>query len=312
MHRDLAARNVLLAGHTCKIADFGLSREVLTAEKDYYTATGGARIPIRWTAYESLFFRKFSSSSDVWAFAVVLHEIFADGGHPYAKHSNREVVRLVDEGFRLPPQHGCPRGIYALMIACWHPDPSLRPTFPHLVHDLTSMDVGGFEQCGLQEDKMSSVYAKEGAVNPLLLSRDECESYLGVHKPCSEAEVAASVYAYGIPDTGCHPSEVLYPNISRKDACKILAESSLDGMPCHLIRTKSGDGSYAISVLLESGAQEHHMLTQTATGWLLNGHAVPLPASAPVLEVVAYLEEPREDLQWATPLGALVSPSSEI
>jgi len=42
VHRDIAARNILLTeGNICKIADFGLSREVLNAENDYYTSTGG-------------------------------------------------------------------------------------------------------------------------------------------------------------------------------------------------------------------------------------------------------------------------------
>ena len=30
-----------------------------------------------------------------------------------------QVVRMVDDGYRLPPPPGCPREIYHLMIQCW-------------------------------------------------------------------------------------------------------------------------------------------------------------------------------------------------
>ena len=30
-----------------------------------------------------------------------------------------QVMRLVGEGYRLPPPPGCPKAIYSLMIKCW-------------------------------------------------------------------------------------------------------------------------------------------------------------------------------------------------
>ena len=45
------------AGDTCKIADFGLSRD--TEDQEYYVAKAG-KVPIRWTAVEALTSRKFS------------------------------------------------------------------------------------------------------------------------------------------------------------------------------------------------------------------------------------------------------------
>ena len=50
---DLAARNVLVAmDGTCKVADFGLSKEV-DNDSDYFVASGG-KIPIKWTAPEAI------------------------------------------------------------------------------------------------------------------------------------------------------------------------------------------------------------------------------------------------------------------
>lgn len=50
---DLAARNVLVAmDGTCKVADFGLSKEI-DNDSDYFVANGG-KIPIKWTAPEAI------------------------------------------------------------------------------------------------------------------------------------------------------------------------------------------------------------------------------------------------------------------
>lgn len=53
VHRDLAARNVLLTETLQgKIADFGMSRDLVDDEQ-YYTAASG-KVPIRWTAPEGV------------------------------------------------------------------------------------------------------------------------------------------------------------------------------------------------------------------------------------------------------------------
>lgn len=64
--RDIAARNVLVSSHNCvKLADFGLSRWV--EDQSYYTASK-CKLPIKWMAPESINFRRFTTSSDVWMF----------------------------------------------------------------------------------------------------------------------------------------------------------------------------------------------------------------------------------------------------
>ena len=50
VHRDLAARNILVSSDdVCKIADFGMARDV--ADDTYYVTTDG-KIPLKWTAPE--------------------------------------------------------------------------------------------------------------------------------------------------------------------------------------------------------------------------------------------------------------------
>ena len=97
VHRDLATRNILLAsGMVCKVADFGMSRQVHTEDNtnSYYRTAIGLMIPVRWTAPEGLTSSggKFSSASDVWSFAITCIEIIEDGQEPwFAVRSNAHV-----------------------------------------------------------------------------------------------------------------------------------------------------------------------------------------------------------------------------
>lgn len=102
--QDLAARNILVNENlVCKVADFGLSREIESDTTDgAYTTTGG-KIPVRWTAPEAIAFRKFTSSSDVWSYGVLMWEIVSYGERPYYNWSNQDVIKAVEKGYRLPP-----------------------------------------------------------------------------------------------------------------------------------------------------------------------------------------------------------------
>jgi len=53
VHRDLAARNILVNKLLqCKVADFGLSREIEGESTEGVYWTKGGKIPVRWTAPE--------------------------------------------------------------------------------------------------------------------------------------------------------------------------------------------------------------------------------------------------------------------
>ncbi|CAF0888020.1 unnamed protein product [Rotaria sordida] len=135
VHRDLAARNILVNKDLiCKVADFGLSREI--DEGDSYTTKGG-KIPIRWTAIEAIDYRKFTSASDVWSFGVLCWEVVSFGERPFWNWSNQDVIKAIKNSYRLPPPMGCPDVLYKLMLICWNEEYLERPKFCEIVQQLT-------------------------------------------------------------------------------------------------------------------------------------------------------------------------------
>ncbi|XP_075745282.1 eph receptor tyrosine kinase isoform X10 [Rhipicephalus microplus] len=142
VHRDLAARNVLVnANLVCKIADFGLSREIESATEGAYTTrvSHGGKIPVRWTAPEAIAFRKFTSASDVWSFGIVCWEVMSYGERPYWNWSNQEVIKSIERGYRLPAPMDCSEAVHQLMLDCWQKDRSHRPQFSTIVKTLDKL-----------------------------------------------------------------------------------------------------------------------------------------------------------------------------
>ncbi|XP_068733650.1 fibroblast growth factor receptor 2-like isoform X1 [Montipora capricornis] len=139
IHRDLAARNVLVGeAETCKVTDFGMARDV-QQESIYERKTRG-RLPVKWTAYESLLYGKYTAKSDVWSYGVVLYEIFTVGGSPYPRMDSKKIASLLQQGYRMPkPQH-VDNDLYQIMINCWQNEPEARPSFADLTQQLKGME----------------------------------------------------------------------------------------------------------------------------------------------------------------------------
>ena len=54
-------------------------------------------LPIRWLSPEALNYGKFSLKSDVYAYGVVIWEIFTFGLQPYYGYSNKEVMEFIQK-----------------------------------------------------------------------------------------------------------------------------------------------------------------------------------------------------------------------
>ncbi|BET00032.1 Tyrosine-protein kinase PR2 [Nesidiocoris tenuis] len=140
IHRDLAARNILVfSKNKVKISDFGLSR-ALGVGKDYYQTNFNVnlKLPIAWCAPECITYLKFTSASDVWAYAVTLWEMFSYGFQPWAALTGQQILEAIDEPNpqRLERPECCPKEYYSVMRKCWHHDPNKRPKFSDLMRQL--------------------------------------------------------------------------------------------------------------------------------------------------------------------------------
>ncbi|XP_035714017.1 tyrosine-protein kinase receptor Tie-2-like [Folsomia candida] len=134
VHRDLSAKNVLLDKNlVAKISDFGLSRN-LWDEKNYITRTMGP-LPWRWMPPEALIRMEFSTLSDIWAYGVLLWEIFSLGRTPYGDRicNDKFLSGLQTGRVRLEKPHLASDSIYELMLACWNIDQNKRPSFADVV-----------------------------------------------------------------------------------------------------------------------------------------------------------------------------------
>ncbi|KAK7149098.1 hypothetical protein R3I93_013186 [Phoxinus phoxinus] len=135
VHKDLAARNCLISGQRLvKVSALALSKDVYNSEYHLYRQ---AWLPLRWLPAEAVFDSEFSSKSDVWAFAVLMWEVFSLGEMPYHQLDHQQLLEALQAGHvTLSPPEGCPAHVCSLMIRCWASSPKDRPSFSEIAQTL--------------------------------------------------------------------------------------------------------------------------------------------------------------------------------
>ncbi|PAV81767.1 hypothetical protein WR25_17509 [Diploscapter pachys] len=124
IHRDIAARNCLLSSKMeLKISDFGMSDDRSIIHDDTLN-----KVPVKWLAPETLTDKIYSLKSDVWAFGVLIWEIYSDGSEPYKGMSNVQArAKVVSQGYRMPSPAGAPKEIGDLLHQkIWVKNPAER------------------------------------------------------------------------------------------------------------------------------------------------------------------------------------------
>ncbi|CAD6189072.1 unnamed protein product [Caenorhabditis auriculariae] len=178
VHRDVAARNILLTKDemSVKLSDFGLMRNLKENEQMYIMGPQ-KKVPFSWCPPESLRHRKFSHASDVWAYGVLMWEIFTLGEEPWIGCRAIDVLKRLDAGERLEePQYGSKK-LYEIMNSCWKLRAEDRPKFntlranlkaiefntavvrePHVARNPKTSLIGGHEWFG--QSKVSREFGK--------------------------------------------------------------------------------------------------------------------------------------------------------
>ena len=135
IHCDLKARSVLIDSHfMCKIGAFNKARCLKPGESSYTPPHGVTMsLPIKWLSPELLQKRKFSIKSDIWAFAVLLSEIFTRGSTPYPNMDNAKVKDSLQKGEIMAQPKGCPSEVFEVMKLCFRSHAKSRPSFS-IVH----------------------------------------------------------------------------------------------------------------------------------------------------------------------------------
>ena len=122
---------MLLAGDlVAKVSDFGMARELESVYSGVEQQTAASVGPIRWMAPEQLTRLAYSRASDVFAFGVLLYEIWARAA-PWAGLANVNVITQVVTGARmqLPDDSaGVPAEALAITARCWAHEARDRPS----------------------------------------------------------------------------------------------------------------------------------------------------------------------------------------
>ncbi|EGG25213.1 RasGEF domain-containing protein [Cavenderia fasciculata] len=143
IHRDLKSPNILM--HATVEGPAPVSTII-----DYGTSTalyGGAALarcvdqPL-WLAPEVMASMAYSEPSDVYAFGIILWELYTRA-HPYDEFQfGQWMSKLEDEiirGLRPTIPTTCPPEYAELIQSCWTHEPNSRPTFTSVVETLTNL-----------------------------------------------------------------------------------------------------------------------------------------------------------------------------
>eukprot|EP00960_Hanusia_phi_P046880 758085-Hanusia_phi.AAC.1 len=148
LHGNLQARNILLfefdkQDHSKTVAKLSDCLYPL-AQYDDANFSSDYHRRVRYLPPETLMKRRFTTKSDVWAFAVTTWEIASGGMLPYWELADEaEVKRKVSQGYRLerPQELDDQReGLWKLLRDSWDVNPKARPSFQDV---LSVVSVGG-------------------------------------------------------------------------------------------------------------------------------------------------------------------------
>jgi serine/threonine protein kinase len=177
VHRDIKAENVLLSTldnfAVCKICDFGLSK--LTMEVGQTTMTSGIGTVV-YMAPELIEHagcnvdtetrRVDQFKTDVYSTAILFAEILQPHVAVYKNMGHLSIIRAVVDLKQRPALPTLlPHRASGLITSMWDTNPSLRPDFPEILSQLSSLEIGA-KSTGAEEDNTEPFGGPHGAPPP--------------------------------------------------------------------------------------------------------------------------------------------------
>ncbi|KAG2431643.1 hypothetical protein HYH02_013220 [Chlamydomonas schloesseri] len=312
VHGDLKARNILLKSgasgdgrtYVAKVADFGLSLRIDPTETHVSNVYQGT---ITHMAPEVLLHGKVSKASDVYAFAILMWEAYTAGqafkgtprallGHEVTKMNRRPQFPL-----------DTPFEFQLLACRCWESDPSIRPSFEHIIGDLMRMRAklvgggggGGGMHASLSNSTLGGVSASTTA------------NQFGAHPSGALGGGAgtASGASPGLPLVPVSPL-LQYPHyVNPTTASMTLGGSESDGTALQMVDAhgqqlffvQGVDGSTMGSLGTDSFMIPPGGGQAAAAGALLPAHTIaagrPVPPMPPILEATGGTPDTSAPLQ---------------
>jgi hypothetical protein len=201
---------------------------------------------------------RFTTASDVWAYGMLMVEVYTDGAKPLAQIPFESFFDWVGAGNQPQRPANCPPAVYAALQQCWDLDSSQRPSFDKLV--------ASFVELGSNLDWM------EGGTEPLLyeeaVSVSKPSSNPGGKEPTQQPETTGYEYptpGYEYPTPIAAQGAAAVPawlhgrGVTRKVAGLLLKET---GESAFLVRPRNDDGSssFVFSVVLPGGKIYHRVM----------------------------------------------------
>ena len=129
-HRDLKCANILLVNYnTCKLADFGISKEDIRSLSGCSTEIGSAY----WMSPESVQGKKYGYKSDIWSFGCTALEMI--NGEPPYNELNRyaAMFKIGNEGLNPSFPEGTSDHCVEFITKCVQKEPESRPSATDLL-----------------------------------------------------------------------------------------------------------------------------------------------------------------------------------